>query len=45
MKKIVIDANCLLSFVTDRNAEQQEKISKLFHEAGQLKAGQGCFNP
>ena len=38
MKKIVIDANCLLSFVTDRNAEQQEKISKLFHEAGQLKS-------
>ncbi len=45
MKKIVIDTNCLLSFVTDRNLEQQEKVFKLFHEAGQLKVGQGCFNP
>ena len=37
MKKIVIDTNCLLSFVTNRNSEQQEKVSNLFHEAGQLK--------
>ena len=37
MKKIIIDTNCLLSFVTDRNAQQQEKISRLFQEAGQLK--------
>ena len=38
MKKIIIDTNCLLSFVTDRNLQQQEKISRLFQEAGQLKA-------
>ncbi len=37
MKKIIIDTNCLLSFVTDRNMEQQEKVSKLFQEAVQLK--------
>ncbi len=34
MKKIIIDTNCLLSFVTDRNVQQQEKISRLFQEAG-----------
>ena len=38
MKKVIIDTNCLLSFVTDRNAAQQEKVSKLFHDAAQLKA-------
>jgi predicted nucleic acid-binding protein len=37
MNKIIIDTNCLLSFVTDRNQEQQEKVAKLFHQAGQLK--------
>lgn len=37
MKKVIIDTNCLLSFVTDRNLEQQEKVSKLFQEAVQLK--------
>lgn len=38
MKKVIIDTNCLLSFVTDRNVAQQEKVSKLFHDAAQLKA-------
>ncbi|MGX9727969.1 MAG: hypothetical protein ACTFAK_11805 [Candidatus Electronema sp. VV] len=38
MKKVIIDTNCLLSFVTDRNLAQQEKFSKLFQEAAQLKA-------
>ena len=37
MKKIIIDTNCLISFVTDRNVQQQEKISRLFQEAGQLR--------
>ncbi|MCW5207068.1 PIN domain-containing protein [Desulfobulbus sp. F5] len=37
MKKVILDTNCLLSFVTDRNLEQQEKVSKLFQEAVQLK--------
>jgi len=44
MKKIVIDTNCLLSFVTDRNAEQQEKVFKLFHEASQLKVVVLCHH-
>ncbi|MCI5149480.1 MAG: type II toxin-antitoxin system VapC family toxin [Candidatus Electrothrix sp. MAN1_4] len=37
MNKIIIDTNCLLSFVTDRNAEQQERIVKLFQQAGHLE--------
>ena len=36
MKKVIIDTNCLLSFVSDRNLQQQEKISRLFKEAGRL---------
>ncbi len=27
MKKIVIDTNCLISFVSDRNPDQREKIA------------------
>ncbi len=37
MKKLIIDTNCLLSFVTDRNLQQQEKIFRLFQEAAHLK--------
>ena len=37
MKKIVIDTNCLISFVTDRNPAQQEKIAALFSQASKLK--------
>ena len=37
MKKIVIDASCLISFVSDRNPGQQEKIGLLFNKAQRLK--------
>jgi predicted nucleic-acid-binding protein len=37
VKKYVIDANALISFVTDRNHVQQEKIAPLFESAARLK--------
>lgn len=37
MKKYIIDTNALISFVTDRNVEQQLRISSLFREAALLK--------
>ncbi len=37
MKKIIIDTNCLISFVSDRNPDQQEKIATLFDNARRLK--------
>mgnify|MGYP001142137897 CR=1 FL=1 len=37
MKTYIIDTNALLSFVTDRNPKQQEKISLLFEQAGVLQ--------
>ncbi|MCI5157310.1 MAG: type II toxin-antitoxin system VapC family toxin [Candidatus Electrothrix sp. AUS1_2] len=44
MKKIIIDTNCLLSFVTDRNPDQQEKVARLFQEAAQLKTAILCHH-
>ena len=44
MTKFIIDTNCLLSFVTDRNLEQQEKISKLFQQAGRLELSLLCHH-
>ena len=38
MKRYVIDTNALISFVTDRNPEQQQKIAPLFESAAHLKA-------
>ncbi len=38
MKRYVIDTNALISFVTDRNPEQQHKIAPLFESAAHLKA-------
>lgn len=38
MKRYVIDANALISFVTDRNPRLQQKIAPLFESAAQLKA-------
>ncbi|MCX5825163.1 MAG: PIN domain-containing protein [Deltaproteobacteria bacterium] len=38
MKRYVIDTNALISFVTDRNLEQQQKIAPLFESAAQMKA-------
>jgi predicted nucleic-acid-binding protein len=34
---IVIDTNALISFVTDRNKSQQQKITKLFESAARLQ--------
>lgn len=38
MRRYVIDTNALISFVTDRNLEQQRKIAPLFESATQMKA-------
>lgn len=38
MKKYIIDTNALISFVTDRNIEQQQKVAPFFESAAQLKA-------
>lgn len=42
MKKYIIDANALISFVTDRNPDQQEKVAALFEQAAQLKVFLYC---
>jgi predicted nucleic-acid-binding protein len=36
--RYVIDTNALISFVTDRNREQQQKIAPLFESAAHMKA-------
>ena len=38
MKRYVVDTNALISFVTDRNLEQQQKIAPLFELAAHMKA-------
>jgi predicted nucleic-acid-binding protein len=38
MKRYLMDTNALISFVTDRNPEQQEKVAWLFELAQNLKA-------
>lgn len=37
MKKYIIDTNALISFVTDRNLNQQKKIAHIFENAARLK--------
>ncbi len=37
MKRFLIDTNCLISYVTDRNLEQQEIITRVFEEAANFK--------
>ena len=37
MRKLVIDTNALISFVTDRNPAQQEKIAGVLDDAAQLQ--------
>ena len=37
MKKLIIDTNALISFVTDRNPAQQEIVGRFFEEASNLK--------
>jgi predicted nucleic-acid-binding protein len=38
VRRYVIDTNALISFVTDRNLEQQQKIAPLFELAAHMKA-------
>ena len=42
MKNIIIDTNALISFVTDRNPAQQDKIAKVLDSAVQLKVRVLC---
>ena len=42
MKNYIIDTNALISFVTDRNPAQQDKIAKLLDSATQLKVRVLC---
>ena len=44
MKKIIIDTNCLISYVSNRNPDQQEKIAPLFQKAGRLKTRLICHH-
>ena len=37
MKKYIIDTNALISFVTDRNPDQQIEIDRLFKDAAHLR--------
>ena len=37
MKEILVDTNVLISFLTDRNPEQQKKAAALFREAAERK--------
>jgi predicted nucleic acid-binding protein len=42
VKKHIIDTNALISFVTDRNPAQQDKIATLFDSAARLKVRVLC---
>ena len=42
MKRYVIDTNALISFVTDRNPGQQQKVAPLFESAAHLKVAILC---
>ena len=37
MKKYLIDTNCLISFITDRNPGQQKIIAKYFEDAADIE--------
>lgn len=42
MKNVIIDTNTLISFVTDRNLDQQQKVAGLFEQASRLKSSVVC---
>ena len=42
MKNYIIDTNALISFVTDRNPTQQDKIAKVLDSAAQLRVRVLC---
>ncbi len=37
MRTVVVDTNAFISYVTDRNLDQQEKIAGIFEATAQLK--------
>jgi len=37
VKRYIIDTNALISYVTDRNPEQQRKVAGIFQEAAKLR--------
>ncbi len=37
MKRFLIDTNCIVSYVTDRNLKQQEVITRFFEDAANFK--------
>jgi predicted nucleic-acid-binding protein len=42
VKRYVFDTNALISFVTDRNPAQQQKVAPLFESAAHLKVAICC---
>ncbi|NQU65393.1 MAG: PIN domain-containing protein [SAR324 cluster bacterium] len=42
MRSVIIDTNSLISFVTDRNAIQQQKTAGLFEESARLRLSVIC---
>jgi predicted nucleic-acid-binding protein len=42
VKRYIIDTNALISFVTDRNPGQQQKVGPLFESAAHLKVAILC---
>lgn len=42
MKRYIIDTNALISFVTDRNLEQQKMVTPIFEAAARLKCSLIC---
>jgi predicted nucleic acid-binding protein len=44
MKKIIIDTNALISFVTDRNLKQQKKIAQLLQDTSKLRLTIQCHH-
>lgn len=37
MKKYIIDTNALISYVTDRSPDQQQKVARIFQEVVKMK--------
>jgi len=37
VKRYIVDTNALISYVTDRNPDQQRKIARIFQEAAKLR--------
>ena len=44
MKQVILDTNGLISFVTNRNVEQQAKIARIFQDASKLKCRILCHH-